>query len=91
MLACGRESAPTCTSRTAESCSASTRRVADLPVPTPPVTRANPPSPTSCWTRQQKDSMRGVRCRASTGTSGENGFHLTPYRARSFLIIGGSL
>ena len=35
------------------------RRTADLPVPGAPVTRAKPPSPTSCWTRQQNDSRRG--------------------------------
>ena len=34
------------------------RRVTDLPVPGAPVTRAKPPSPTSCSTRQQNDSMR---------------------------------
>ena len=34
------------------------RRATDLPVPGAPVTRAKPPSPTSCSTRQQKDSMR---------------------------------
>ena len=35
--------------------------------------RAKPPSPTSCWTRQQNDSIRRVTCNASTGTSGANG------------------
>ena len=28
--------------------------------------------------RQQKDSMRRLTCRASTGTSGAKGFHLRP-------------
>jgi hypothetical protein len=37
------------------------------------VTRAKPPSPTSYSTRQQKDSIRRLTCRASTGTSGRKG------------------
>ena len=61
-----------------ESRSARMRKVTDLPVPGAPVTRAKPPSPASCSTRQQNDSMRGVTWSASTGTSGANGFHLRP-------------
>src|SRR5262249_31290740 len=53
--ACGRESTPTVTSRCAASRSARMRSVTDLPVPGAPVINANPPSPASCSTRQQKD------------------------------------
>jgi hypothetical protein len=78
MRAWGRLTMPTVTSRCAESRSVKMRSMADLPVPGAPVTRAKPPSPTSCWTRQQNDSMPRVTCKASTGTSGANGFHLRP-------------
>jgi hypothetical protein len=54
------------------------RKVTDLPVPGAPVMSAKPPSPASCSTGQQNDSMRGVTRSASTGTSGANGFHLRP-------------
>jgi hypothetical protein len=74
----GRVTMPILTSRCAPRRSARTRSVTDLPVPGAPVTRAKPPSPTSCWTRQQNDSMRRVTCNASTGTSGANGFHFGP-------------
>src|ERR1700722_677673 len=86
MPACGRDSTPTCTSRSPASRSASTRSVTDLPTPGAPVTSAKPPSPASCSTRQQNDSIRGVSCRASAGTSGANGFHFKPYRASNFLF-----
>ena len=52
---------------------------ADLPQPGAPVTMANPPSPASCCTRQQKDSRIWVTWSASVGTLGANGFHLSPY------------
>ena len=58
--------------------SARMRKVTDLPAPGMPVTRAKPPSPTSCSTRQQNVSMRRETCRASIGTSGAKGFHLRP-------------
>src|SRR5260370_21166545 len=48
---------------------------------------AKPPSPTSCSTRQQKDSILGVRCRDSIGTSGEKGLCFSPYKARCFLFM----
>src|SRR5260370_19345146 len=48
---------------------------------------AKPPSPTSCSTRQQKDSILGVRCRDSIGTSGEKGLYFSPYKARCFLFM----
>ena len=62
------------------------RSVTDLPMPAAPLTNAKPPSPASCSTRQQKDSMRGVSWSASTGTSEANGLHFRPYRASSLLV-----
>src|SRR6202163_1160444 len=76
MLACGRLSTATATSRRVASDADRIRRAADLPQPGAPVTRAKPPSPASCWTRQQNDSRRVVTCSASVGTLGANGFHL---------------
>src|SRR6516164_9128977 len=86
MLACGRLITPTVTSRCVASDSARMRKAADLPQPGAPVTRAKPPSPTSCWTRQQNDSRRVVTCSAVDGTAGANGFHLRPYSASILLF-----
>src|SRR6185312_264080 len=86
MLACGRLITPTDTSRCVASEADRMRNAADLPQPGAPVTRAKPPSPASCWTRQQNDSRRGVTCSASVGTLGVNGFHLRPYSASILLF-----
>ena len=59
-IALGPAGTPTLTSRCSESRSARTRKVTDLPAPGAPVTRAKPPSPTSCWTREQNEAMRGI-------------------------------
>src|SRR5271167_5115940 len=86
MLACGRLITPTVTSRCVASDADRMRKVADLPQPDAPVTRAKPPSPASCCTRQQNDSRRVVTCNASVGTLGANGFHFRPYSASILLF-----
>ena len=53
--------------------SASMRKVADFPTPDVAGQEREPPSPMSCSTRRQKDSIRGVRCRPSTGIPAEKG------------------
>src|SRR5277367_3972702 len=86
MLACGRLITPTVTSRCVASDAVRMRKAADLPQPGAPVTRAKPPSPASCCTRQQNDSRRVVTCSASVGTLGVNGFHLRPYNTSILLF-----
>src|SRR5208283_1256566 len=82
----GRLITPTVTSRCVANDAVRMRNVADLPHPGAPVTRAKPPSPASCCTRQQNDSRRRVTCNASVGTLGVNGFHLRPYSASILLF-----
>jgi hypothetical protein len=70
MLACGRLITPTVTSRCVGSDADRMRKAADLPQPGAPVSRAKPPSPVSCRTRQQNDFRRVLTCSASVGTLG---------------------
>ena len=71
----------------APSRSTNSRSTMLLPVPGSPVTRPNPPSRTNvCSTRQQKLSIFAVVSSASTGSSGENGFHLSSAEPSAFHV-----
>src|ERR1700683_4915576 len=86
MLACGRLITPTVTSRCVASDTDRMRKVAALPQPGTPVSKAKPASPARWCPGQQNDSRRVVTCSASVGTLGVNGFHLRPYSASILLF-----